>query len=45
MSPTLFPCLLIFLDFCAATVWFAGGDLRKGLYWISAGILTATVTF
>lgn len=42
----IFPCLLIFLDVGAALIYaFADGDIKRGVYWISAAVLTATVTF
>jgi len=41
----LFPVMLIILDFGASAVYFLTGDIKKGVYWMSAGILTITVTF
>jgi hypothetical protein len=42
----IFPCVLITLDVCAALVYaFADGDIRRAIYWVSAAVLTATVTF
>ena len=41
----IFPSILIFLDVCAAAVYFNHGDLRRCLYWLAAATLTATVTF
>lgn len=35
----LFPTILIVLDLCAAVVSFYHGDVRRGIYWISAGYL------
>lgn len=46
MKPTqIFPCCLIVLDVLAAIVYFVGGDVRKGIYWLSAATLTSCVTF
>ena len=45
MTPRTFPTLLMILDLCAAVVWFYHGDYRRGIYWISACVLTATVTY
>lgn len=41
----LFPSILIALDICAALVYAADADWRHAVYWLSAAILTATVTF
>lgn len=41
----LFPIILIILDILAALVYFYNGDVRKGIYWLSAATLTTTVTF
>lgn len=41
----MFPTLLIVLDFCAAAVWLAQGDVRRAVYWSAAGVLTITVTY
>jgi len=41
----LFPTVLICLDVAAAIVCVAHGDLRHFIYWISAAVLTATVTY
>ena len=45
MSMKLFPSILIVLDVCAAGVCFYHKDYRRGIYWLSAAVLTATVTF
>ena len=45
IHPKLVPALLIVLDLCAAGVYACNGDWRRGVYWIAAGVLTATVTF
>jgi len=45
LNPRLFPTILMALDLCAAGVWLGQGDFRKAIYWASAAILTATVTF
>jgi len=41
----LFPTLLILLDLAAAIVWALDHDVRKTVYWTSAAVLTAAVTF
>lgn len=45
MSTKIFPSVLMMLDFMASVVYFAHGDIRHGVYWLSAGILTATVIY
>ena len=45
MSAKLFPTILIALDVCASLVYLSGGDMRRFVYWTSAAILTATVTY
>lgn len=44
MIVKLFPLTLAFLDFCAAMVYLAHGDIRHCIYWLSAMTLTLTVT-
>lgn len=41
----LLPAILIVLDVLAAAVWWSHGDMRKVIYWLSAAVLTASVTF
>ena len=45
MNPKLFPTILIILDALASIVYFCHGDLKKGVYWASAMLLTITVTY
>ena len=45
MSVKLFPTILIALDVCASLVYLFEGDLRHFVYWTSAAVLTATVTY
>ena len=45
MTAKLFPTVLMVLDFLASAVYLAHGDLRHAIYWASAGVLTATVTY
>ncbi len=33
------------LNLAASLGYFVYGDIRKGIYWLSAAILTASVTF
>jgi len=40
----VFPIILIILDFSASIVYFAHGDIRLGIYWMAAGILTTSIT-
>lgn len=44
MIARVFPFTLIVLDVLAAIVYFILGDVRRGIYWIAAAILTITVT-
>lgn len=39
------PVLLIVLDLAAAAVYGWSGDWRHCIYWASAAVLTASVTF
>lgn len=41
----LFPLILIILDFIAAVFYLFNGDIRKMIYWLSAGVLSICVTF
>lgn len=41
----LFPALLIVLDVGAAIGYALDADVRRTVYWLCAGILTAVVTF
>ena len=45
MNPKVFPTILMILDFLACIPYFIHGDLRHGVYWIAAGVLTLTVTY
>ncbi len=45
MSSKIFPTILIILDVCAAIGYIPDGDWRKVAYWISAAVLTFTVTY
>lgn len=45
MSAKLFPTILIVLDVYASLVYLFDGDLRRFVYWTSAAVLTATVTY
>jgi len=40
----IFPIVLIYLDFGASIVYFINGDIRHGVYWLAAAVLTITVT-
>ncbi len=41
----IFPSILIVLDIAAGIVYLADGDVKKCVYWLSAAVLTSTVTF
>lgn len=41
----IFPTILIVLDVCAAIMYGLDHDTRKVIYWLSASILTASVTY
>jgi len=45
ISPKVFPTILMILDLCAAVVWLSHGDWRKCCYWVSAFVLTLTITY
>ena len=40
----IFPIILILLDFGASLVYFCQGDIKRGVYWVAAGVLTVCVT-
>lgn len=39
------PTLLIIIDVCCAIGYIPGGDWRRAIYWIAAGVLTTVITF
>ena len=41
----VFPITLVILDIAASTVYFYSGDIRRGVYWFAAAVLTSCVTF
>lgn len=41
----ILPVVLILIDLGAAIGYFIAGDWKRGIYWIAAATLTATVTF
>jgi hypothetical protein len=41
----IFPLVLIILDLGAGIVYFCNGDIKRGIYWIAALVLTWAVTF
>lgn len=45
LTTKFFPTLLIILDVCAAISYATHGDTRKIIYWLSAAVLTAAVTY
>ena len=44
MIVKLFPSILILLDIAASLVYFFSGNIRLGIYWVAAAVLTVTVT-
>jgi len=40
----VFPSVLIGLDVLAAFIYFCHMDVKKGVYWSAAAVLTLTVT-
>jgi len=45
MNKLIFPTILIVCDLCAAAVYFCCKDVKHGIYWVAAAVLTMTVTF
>ena len=45
MNPKIFPTVLIILDVCAAIPYMVEKDLRLTVYWLSAALLTFSVTW
>lgn len=45
MIVKVFPTVLIALDVIVAVVYLYDGDYRKTIYWLSASVLTASVTY
>ncbi len=41
----ILPTVLIIINVAAAIVYLVNGDSRKFIYWMSAAILTASVTY
>jgi len=41
----IFPTILIVMDIFAGIVYARSGDIRHAVYWFSAAVLTASVTF
>jgi hypothetical protein len=44
-SEKIFPILMIALQFGASIIYFCKQDVRHGTYWLSAAVITVTVTF
>ena len=44
-STKFFPTIVILIHLAAAFTYFRHGDLRRGLYWIFAACITASVTY
>jgi len=45
MNEKIFPTIMIILQCLAAICYFCKTDLRHGIYWIAAAILTTVVTY
>lgn len=45
INPKILPTVLIVIDIAAAVVYLCNGDTRKAIYWLAAGVLTASVTY
>lgn len=45
MQRFVFPLILITLNLASSATYFVAGDVRRGIYWLAAAVLTATVTF
>ena len=43
--PKLLPTVMIALSVLASVVYFCSGDIRRGIYWIAASVLMASVTY
>ncbi len=41
----IFPVALILMSVAAAVAYFCCGDVKKGIYWTAAAVLTASITF
>jgi hypothetical protein len=41
----LFPIILMCLNLCASASYFYKGDIKHGIYWLAAFVLTGCVTF
>ena len=44
-DPRLFNCVILTLYAAAALRWFVAGKFGDGMYWVSAFMITFTVTF
>lgn len=41
----ILPTILITIDILSSIPYFVQGDIRRGIYWLAAAVLTTTVTF
>lgn len=41
----VFPCILIVLNCCAASMYALDSNWNRTVYWLAAAVLTACVTF
>jgi hypothetical protein len=44
-NPKFLPTVMIVLDLAASAVYFAAGDIRRGVYWAAAAVLTTSMTY
>jgi len=45
INEKIFPTILILLDVLSGVIYLCNYDVRKFIYWISAAVLTAAVTY
>lgn len=45
MIARLFPFCILALSVLASGVYFIQGDMRRGIYWAAASVITVSVTF
>lgn len=45
MIQKILPTILIVIDILASVPYFTCGDIKRGVYWLAAGVLTCCVTY
>ena len=43
--PWVFPSMMIALSVASSAAYFWSGDVRRGIYWAAASVLTSSMTF